>query len=182
MVENPFKFQHDVENIPQALGLSKEVEHKCIEMIIFSTISNLYLAEELFDDLKDAPKSLTTLTGDLEKALSLCSNELEKSYMLFMFKQVCEICKEMMAKQHMLNKMTGVDKEKAELLFKLLDLKVDEHAKEQETEAYLTPSMVLNRMKMVKKSRYDFQKYLSLLNNNDNNIDDILKKVFGDDD
>lgn len=178
-MENVFKFQHDAEKINLALGLSDELDLKCLDIIVFSTISNHLISEELFDSKDLAPKSLTTISGDLEKALSLCSNEDEKNYVLLIFKQTHDMAVEVVAKYKALNEADPREKLKMELVMKLLDFRIDDIASQVGAEHLrLTPSNLFKRLDYVKKSRYNFEKYLSLVNNK---ADDILKNIFKED-
>lgn len=178
-MEKVFQFQHDAEKINQALGLSDALDLKCLDIIVFSTISNHFLSEELFDSRDLAPRTLTTMSGDLEKALSLCSNEDEKNYMLLMFRQTHELASEVIAKHKALNSAEPKDKAKLELIMKLLDFKIEDIASEVGADHLrLTPSNLFKRLDYVKKSKYNFDKYLSLVNNT---ADDILKNIFKND-
>lgn len=178
-MENVFKFQHDAEKINLALGLSDELDLKCLDIVVFSTISNHLLSEELFDSKDLAPKSLTTISGDLEKAISLCSNEDEKNYVLLIFKQTHDMAIDVVSKYKALNEADPREKFKMELVMKLLDFRIDDIASEMGAEHLrLTPSNLFKRLDYVKKSRYNFDKYLSLVNNK---TDDILKNIFKED-
>lgn len=177
-MENVFKFQHDAEKINQALGLSDELDLKCLDIVVFSTISNHLLSEELFDSKDLAPRTLTTMSGDLQKALSLCSNEDEKNYVLLIFKQTHDMASEVIAKYKALNEADPKEKIKLELMMKLLDFKIDDIASQVGAEHLrLTPSNLFKRFNLVKKSKYNFDNYLSLLNNRG---EEILNNIFKD--
>ena len=177
-MENVFNFQHDAEKINQALGLSDELDLKCLDIVIFSTICNHFLTEELFDSRDLAPKALTTMSGDLQKALSLCSNEDEKNYVLLIFKQTHDMASEVIAKHKMFNEADPKEKIKLELMMKLLDFKIDDIASQVGAEHLrLTPSNLFKRFNLVKKSKYNFDNYLSLLNNRG---EEILNNIFKD--
>lgn len=163
-----FKFQHDMPKVAQALGIESTTEDKCLEIIMFSTISNHLISEDLFDSRADAPSKLTTMSGDLETALHLAQTEQEKEYILFMFRQLHEAVQASIAKNQVLNKMTGIDKKKAELVMQMLEIKLVEKAGEMDKDSILTPSSVMNRIKLVTESKYNFEKYLLLLQNNNN--------------
>lgn len=168
MVQTTFNFNHDTPKVAQALGVNSNTEDKCIEIIIFSTISNFLISEELFDSRDEAPSKLTTMSGDLEKALSLVNTDQERDYVLFMFRQLHMAVQTSIAKKQVLEEMTGMDKKKAELVMKMLELKIEEKAEESEVDSFLTPSSVFNRIRLVEESRYNFDKYLLLLQNNSN--------------
>jgi hypothetical protein len=111
MVKEVFTFNHDVENVNEALGLSDEQDDACREAIFFSTISNYLIGLELFDEPNDVPKSLKTMTGDLEKSLGLVTTEKEKSYLLFIFKNMHDLCIESIAKYKFLKDSEGKDED-----------------------------------------------------------------------
>lgn len=163
-----FNFQHGASKVAQALGVNTQTEDRCIEIINFSTIANYLISNEMFDSRDDAPNNLTTLSGDLEKALSLVSTQEEKDYVLFMFRTLHNAVQATIAKYELLNEMTGVDKKKAELVMQMLELKIEEKA-EDERDCYITPSSMFNRIKIVQQSNYNFQTYLTLLENNEQN-------------
>ena len=108
------------------------------------------------------------MSGDLEKALSLVNTDQEKDYVLFMFRQLHMAVQTSIAKKQVLEEMSGMDKKKAELVMKMLELKIEEKAEEADVNSFLTPSAVFNRIRLVEESRYNFDKYLLLLQNNSN--------------
>ncbi len=166
MVQSTFTFQHEAPKVAQALGVNSNTEDKCLEIIMFSAISNHLISKELFDCRDDAPRKLTTMSGDLETALGLVSNDQEKEYVLFMFRILHDAVTASIAKNEVLNEMSGVDRKKAELVLQMLEIKIEEKASENDVNSFLTPSAVMNRIKMVEKSRYNFEKYLLLLQGN----------------
>lgn len=163
-----FNFQHNASKVAQALGVNPQTEDRCIEIINFCTISNYLISHEMFDDRDDAPNNLTTLSGDLEKALSLVSNQEEKDYVLFMFRTLHDAVQATIAKYEVLNELQGVDKKKAELVLQMIELKLEEKT-EEDRDNYITPSSMFNRIKIVQQSNYNFQTYLTLLENNGKN-------------
>lgn len=163
-----FNFQHNASKVAQALGVNSQTEDRCIEIINFCTISNYLISHEMFDDRDDAPNNLTTLSGDLEKALSLVSTQEEKDYVLFMFRALHDAVQATITKYEMLNELQGVDKKKAELVLQMIELKLEEKT-EESRDNYITPSSMFNRIKIVQQSNYNFQTYLTLLENNGKN-------------
>jgi hypothetical protein len=166
MVQNTFTFQHDAPKVAKALGVNSNTEDMCLEIIIFSTVSNYLISKDLFDDRDSAPSKLTTMSGDLETALSLVRNEQEKDYMLFTFRQLHETVLASIAKNEVLNEMTGVERKKADLIIQMLEIKLEEKVEGIDRSSILTPSAVMNRIKLVGESRYNFEKYLLLLQGN----------------
>jgi hypothetical protein len=171
--KSTFKFDHESVKIYDAFGMSKEFDKKCREIIHFSAISNHLMAEELFDDRADAPRSLTTLTGDLEKAISLCENQQEVYYVLFNFSQFHDIAIDSIAKHKMMTELTGIQKEKLDVMMKMMEIKLKEEAKEQSM-GMISPMDMFNKIELVKQSKYNFEKYLGLISSNEliNSISD----------
>jgi hypothetical protein len=70
------KFDHEMDDFHLAMGISEETKTICRERIFFSTFSNSLQAEELFDDMDDVTKAFRTVTGDLERLISMITNPL----------------------------------------------------------------------------------------------------------
>ena len=168
-----FKFHHDSVKIYDAFGMSKEFDKKCREIIHFAAIANHLMVEDLFDNREDAPRSLTTLTGDLEKAISLCQNQDEVHYILFNFNQFHDIAIDTLAKYKMMNELSGIQKQKLDVMLKMMEIKLKEQA-EEESLSMISPTEMFNKIELVKQSKYDFEKYLSLIQSNEliNSISD----------
>lgn len=173
-----FNFKHNVSKIIDALGITEELNKKCSEIIFFSAISNHYIANELFDDRTDAPPSLTTMTGDLEKCISLCSSDEELHYLLLMFRQFHEISMDSIAKYTLRNELDGSKRKHLDLMMQMMELKIEEKADDMCAEC-ITPSEMFKRIDCVKKSRYNFDKYLQLMTS-DNRANDIINTAFND--
>ena len=174
-----FKFNHSISKINDALGISQELNKKCSEIIFFSAISNHYIANELFDDRTTAPSSLTTMTGDLEKCISLCSSDEELHYMLLMFRQFHEISLDSIAKYTLRSELDGSKRKHLDLMMQMMDLKIEEKAGDMCAEC-ITPSEMFKKIDCVKKSRYNFDKYLNLINVNNNGVDDMINTAFNE--
>lgn len=166
-----FKFQHESEKIYDAFGMSKEFDKKCREIIHFAAISNHLIAEELFDNRADAPRSLTTLTGDLEKAISLCQNQDEVNYVLFNFNQFHDMAIDILAKHKLLSELDGIKKEKLNVLLKMMEIKLKEEAEDSSLQM-ISPMDMMNKVDLIKQSKHDFEKYLGLLISNN-----LLKSI-----
>ena len=76
---------HSIKNIQKALGVPHSVVISSREKIFFTTIANALFVDEMYEKSSDAPKSLTTVTGDLQKCITMIENELEYEVMLLMF-------------------------------------------------------------------------------------------------
>lgn len=64
-------FNHDHEIFHKALNITDEIKTVVREKIFFSSFSNALQAMDLFENIDDAPRSLSTVTGDLEKCLMM---------------------------------------------------------------------------------------------------------------
>jgi hypothetical protein len=163
-MENVFQFQHEAEKINDALGLSYEQDAKCREVIFFSAFSNYFIGVDLFDNEEERPKSLSTLTGDLEKALSLLKDDREKSYMLLLFKTTHNLALEIIAKYRVLETLEPSERKRMDLLLGLLECKLEDKKQEENNFDYYSPSEMFKRIDYAKESLYNFQNYLNLVN------------------
>ena len=170
-MENVFQFQHDADKINDALGLSYEQDAKCREVVFFSAFTNYLIGTELFDSEDERPRSLSTMTGDLEKAMSLLDDDREKSYMLLLFRTNHNLALEVIAKYRVLETADKSERRKLDLILGLLELRIEEKSKERKEQdedfEYYSPTDMLKRIEYVKESRYNFQKYYSLVSSNE---------------
>jgi len=174
-----FQFNHDNETIIKALGVTEELDLKCREIIFFSMISNHFMARELFDDAADAPRALTTITGDLEKCIKLCSNTIESSYVLLTFKDFHRMGLDAIAKYTIFTESKDERKKEIELMLKILELDIMKQASKHDSDCMI-PTDIFKKIDLVKKSRYSFDKYLQLCNG-ESEVDTILNNIFKDD-
>jgi len=198
------KFNHEMDDFHLAMGISEETKTICRERIFFSTFSNSLQADELFDDMDEAPKSFRTVTGDLERLISMITNPLEYEYSLLTFMMFQRMAKEVYSIYRNTNEDSAESREqqiKMQILkgiMKLKELKDREEAGEDYNddddgvEAYSKES-IMERIKLVKKSGYNFDKYLVLVKNQNNDsskrtkggdfdINDLLSGLFTKDD
>ena len=191
---------HGQVNLNTALGLSRETQLLCRERILFNHFTNSLQAYELFEDVDDAPKELRTVTGDLQATLSTINDPLQYEYTLLTFFQFQKMATEIFGLYRAMTDPTLTEEQrlKAQLASIAGDLAIKkalEEKKEEEDEddlpeivedmegmaAQLTPSRLIRRIKLVKKAKYNFNRYLDLLNNRtpeaDLNIDDMLKDI-----
>ena len=171
-MEKIFEFNHEVEYITDALNLPKDIDQKCTEIIMFATIANYCVSTDMFDKKSDAPRNLTTRTGDLEKALSLCSNKQEVYYILLMFNQIHQMANKCIG----MTELDEENKKKLNIIFSIMELEM-EHKGE---DVLMKPSDVVKRIKIVRKSNYNFDIYLQLLNGN--SVDDMINNILKGDD
>jgi hypothetical protein len=197
------KFDHEMDDFHLAMGISEETKTICRERIFFSTFSNSLQAEELFDDMDDVPKAFRTVTGDLERLISMITNPLEYEYTLLTFMMFQRMAKEVYIMYKNTNEDSAESREqqiKMQILKGILKLKelkdrqeAGEDSNDEDTgvEVYSKES-IMNRIKLVKKSGYNFDKYLLLVKNqndesfrtkdSDFDINDLLSGLFSKDD
>jgi len=176
MVLKNLEFTHDTSDIDQALHIPKEIKNAAIEKIIFSSVSNSLLGFELFDNEDDRPAELRTITGDLQKTLSLVTDQLEYEYILFKFLHYHELVKTVMALYINLNYKAKDEeaKKSAEQIKKLMVLKeLLETDDEQRKNSIVSFNNMYKKVDLVKKSNYNFQKYTEYVGNT-KQVDDIL--------
>lgn len=161
---------HHVENIQKALGVPHDIVISSREKVIFTTISNALFVEEMYSDSSEAPKSLTTVTGDLQKCITMMDNELEYETMLLMFMHYHDAA--ISAFRHYNSFESGEDaelKKKYELIKKLMEVKKlmsdDDDDKEEEDPFGLNKFNMIERVKFVKSSNYNFEKYMEQVTN-----------------
>jgi hypothetical protein len=177
-----FKFNHEAENLPRALSISEETEHKVEEMVFYSAASNHLLGKELFDNENDRPKALTTITGDLEKALGLTATDEERFYMLLRFYNIHDLTLECISKYRaIMEAETPAQQKKAAMFIQLLNMKLEEALEERDKKIdnnFISPISILNRIRLVKESRYDFNRYLNLVNQNKSKLNTFNPELF----
>lgn len=76
-----FKFNHDVETMGDALGISKERQTYIRGLITFYMMYGHVLLNQLFDNSDEAPANLRTKSGSLEKMFDHAENEAERVLM-----------------------------------------------------------------------------------------------------
>ena len=177
------KFDHNAKDIAKCFGLSLYQKQFISHAIIFAILSNKMIAEHLFDDPKDAPDDLITFSGQLEKALSLVDNDLERAFLLVVYQSA----------------HTSVNFQ----LFLQKDMENEEPKKKGSIEdtmktliGQLLTSSLDKAKQYIKEVNYDFEKYISKAcprdkeaeieadmekSERDKETDDLLKGLFGND-
>lgn len=156
---------HDAENIHKALNIPENVVKTCREKIFFTAIANALFVDEMYTQSKDAPRSLTTVTGDLHKCLQMSDNQLEYEVILLEFLRNHDVA--LSAYKHydmMYNNEDSETSKKFKTITKLLELKELFSSEDNEDPNDITPATMIKRVKFVKKSNYNFAKYMDLLN------------------
>jgi hypothetical protein len=194
-------FNHDEEAFHKALNITDEVKRTVREKIFFSSFANALQAMDLFEDLDDAPRALCTVTGDLEKCLQMIDSQQEYEYALLSFTMYQRLTKPILAEYRMKNSSDSEDREamlKHTIIEAIMELKREKDKEESDEEDAdneeekgpfaVNHSTMMKRLKCVKKSNYNFAKYMNMMqgvkdNKSDFDIEDLLGNIFnGDDD
>lgn len=178
------QLNHAEDGFHSALGVSKDTVILCRERIFFSHFTSSLQSFELFEDRDDAPKELTTVTGDLQRTLNMITDPLEYEITLLHFMSYHSMAQKAFAIWKFQNDPSNSVEQKLKLelvkiMSKIKDMKDQEDEEdEQESKADddgdpINLDTVQNRIELVKKSRYNFSKYMELLGH-------PLKQNFGD--
>lgn len=189
MILKSRKFNHAEEGFHTAMGIDKHTVIVCRERVFFSHFANTLQSLELFADRSDAPREMTTVTGDLQRTLSMISDPLEYEVTLVHFMAFHRIASEAFGQWRFQNDSdtSSEDKMKLQLLNLLKKLKEasdkDDDDNDDNPHNNIDIDTVMKRIDVVKKSKYDFSKYMDLIghplkNNNHNQVDDILRSLF----
>jgi hypothetical protein len=183
-------FNHNKDAFHEAMNIPSYMRTKCRERIFFASFSNALQREELFEDENDAPKDMSTVTGDLQRCLRMINDPLEYEYTLLTFYGHQRMAMEVYAKFKFLNSNSQSKEDKIKMsiinLIHELKSKDDEDDDKEEDEIdNINVTNAIKRVHYVKKSSYNFDTYLSMLTknlsnhpNNDFNVDDFLKDIF----
>lgn len=189
MILKDREFNHSKDAFHEAMNIPSYVRTKCRERIFFSSISNALQRIELFEDEDDAPKDMSTVTGDLQRCLKMITDPLEYEYTLLTFYGHQRMAMEAFGKYKFLNSkdQSKEDKLKLSIINLIQELRSDDDDDDEEEDAVdkLNSSTLLERINIVKQSHYNFDTYLKLVikklstrGDSDFNVDDFLKDVF----
>jgi hypothetical protein len=194
-------FNHEEDDFHLAMGISEETKNICRERIFFSSFSNALQADELFDDIEDAPKEFRTVTGDLERLLSMITNPIEYEYSLLVFMMYQRMAKEVYSLYRNTDEDSAESREEKikmqiiKSIMKLKELKDREESGDDSNDdsvEVFSKESIMDRIKLVKKSGHNFDKYLVLVKTRNNDgertkpsdfdINDLLSGLFSKDD
>lgn len=193
MILKEREFNHSKDNFHEAMGIPGYMRTKCRERIFFTSFSNALQRKELFEDEDDAPKDMSTVTGDLQRCLKMITDPLEYEYTLLTFYGHQRMAMEAYAKYKFLNSNTQSKEDKLKMsIINLIQELKEKHDEEEEGNSSeedevdnITVSTALKRITMVKESHYNFDTYLKMLTkklssrpDSDFNVDDFLKDIF----
>lgn len=192
MILKEREFNHSKDQFHEAMNIPSYVRTKCRERIFFSSMSNALQRKELFEDEDDAPKDMSTVTGDLQRCLKMITDPLEYEYTLLTFYGHQRMAMEAYGKYKFLNsnEQSKEDKLKLSIINLIQELKSnddddDEDSHEEDEIDKITVNTVMKRVSIVKDSHYNFDTYLKMVTkklssrpDGDFNVDDFLKDVF----
>ena len=182
-------FNHDKDEFHEAMNIPGYIRTKCRERIFFASFSNALQRAELFEDEDDAPKDMSTVTGDLQRCLRMITDPLEYEYTLLTFYGHQRMAMEAYSKYKYLNSssQSKEDKIKLSIINLMMDLKdrqedEENNTKEDDEINNITVNTTIKRISIVKSSLYNFDTYLKLVSkklssrpDSDFNVDDFLK-------
>ena len=182
-------FNHDKDEFHEAMNIPGYIRTKCRERIFFAAFSNALQRAELFEDEDDAPKDMSTVTGDLQRCLKMINDPLEYEYTLLTFYGHQRMAMEAYSKYKYLNSssQSKEDKIKLSIINLMMDLKdrqedEENNTKEDDEIDNITVNTTIKRISIVKSSLYNFDTYLKLVSkklssrpDGDFNVDDFLK-------
>jgi hypothetical protein len=182
-------FDHNRDEFHEAMNIPGYIRTKCRERIFFAAFSNALQKAELFEDEDDAPKDMSTVTGDLQRCLRMITDPLEYEYTLLTFYGHQRMAMEAYSKYKYLNSssQSKEDKIKLSIINLMMDLKdrqedEENNTKEDDEIDNITVNTTIKRISIVKSSLYNFDTYLKLVSkklssrpDGDFNVDDFLK-------
>jgi hypothetical protein len=164
MTIQPIEFDHNQEDIANAIGLTEEQTQLCQERIFFSSFSNYLRTTTLFDSRDEAPKDITTFSGDLQHCLSLIQNPLEYQYTLLIFMTLQRQALKMAALHSLMDESKADEEDVPKIKLIKSFLQIEAQFKKKENDSLNGIASVLKRIDFVEKSNYNFDTYLNLLN------------------
>lgn len=182
------KFKHTEKSIQTALNIDNQTMITCRERIFFTHFANTLQSLELFLDLEDAPTEMTTITGDMERTISMIKDPFEYEVTLVYFMGFHNLATSAMSIWMFKNNSqhTKSDKLKLEILSLVTRLKTTEEAEEKTDDSeVINPETISNRVDLVKKSNFNFNNYMNLLGypmptRDYHDVDAILRGVFNE--
>jgi hypothetical protein len=189
MILKERQFNHDKDAFHEAMNIPSYIRTKCRERIFFTSFSNALQRVELFEDEDDAPKDMSTVTGDLQRCLKMINDPLEYEYTLLTFYGHQRMAMEAYSRYKYLNSssQSKEDKIKLSIINLMMDLKEkqedeENNSKEDDEIDNITVNTTIKRISIVKSSLYNFDTYLKLVSkklssrpDSDFNVDDFLK-------
>lgn len=79
------KLNHEGEALHECFNLAESTANRIKSYMFYQSLSNASMASDLYDDVDDAPRSMTTKTGRLEKILLFANSDNERAFILSIF-------------------------------------------------------------------------------------------------
>lgn len=177
-------FNHETSDIDEALNIPESVKEAAMEKIIFSSVSNSLIGHELYEDEDERPAELRTVTGDLQKTLSLVTDPLEYEFILLKFLHYHQLIKHVMSLYVNLNyNISEESRKEAQQIKKLFMMKelLKSEDDDKKSDALFSFNQMYKKIDMVKKSKYNFTRYMEYVSTLQNDNDDLLKFLKDDD-
>lgn len=196
------EFNHDVDSFHESMNISDATRTRCRERIFFNAMSNAIQRDNLFEDREDAPREMTTVSGDLQRCLRMITDQLEYEYTLMIFNSFQRMAMETYAMyRHM---MESENSKEDRIKMKIMDLidtirssQKDEDDEDEDDDApidQINKQTMLKRVSFVKKSHHNFDTYMNILtrwadgesdstsnSTKKPDIDDLLRNLFSKD-
>lgn len=186
------KIDHEQDNLHDALKIDSSLYQKCRERTFFVTLSMFFTLHDLYPDLDDAPRSLRTVTGDLERVIQHVEDEKEYTITLLHFANYHRIAVHAAhrykdeEKNNKKDKNEDVDSIIRSLVKKIVEKKraesQEEESDEDRSNAISLESM-FDRIEKVKTSKHNFYKYMTLMGYEgyeDDGVNGLLQKALSD--
>lgn len=175
-------FDHSEEGFHAAIGADENLTIRCRERIFFTHFANTLQANELFKDRDSSPREMTTVTGDLQRCIQAISDPLEYEIVLLNFMAYHNLATQAYAHYHFINdpENSSEDKLKLELMKMVSKLKkMGENNGDDDKSDDISLDTVTNRIDVVKKSQYNFSRYMELMGYANKNYDEVDQMING---
>lgn len=182
-------FKHEENSFQEALELNTEMYNVCRERVFFSHFANMVQGKELYGSEQLAPKEFTTVTGDLQRALSLVNDSKEYEITLLFFTRFHDTANKIASLWEADNNPNLSEEKRLEikmlkLVDKLQNLREGENSDDREFIENLSVVAMLKRVEFAKKSKGSFSKYMELIghpiDNQSSVVDDLINKIIKD--
>lgn len=178
MIIKNSEFKHDENTLQAAIGIPAEVRNRCRERIFFCAFANHLQIQELFEDPDDAPKNMTTSSGDLERTLSIINNQEEYEYTLFSFINTHDLAKMAISYHKFItdNSTNKSERIKMKIIAMAAEVKMADELKsknmDDDEESIISPNELIKRIPLVKNSHYNFDTYFNMIKSMKNSSKD----------
>lgn len=185
-------FKHEEQDLHRALDTDDDMYIRCRERIFFVTILGYLLCIELYGDVETAPGELTTVTGDLDRLLSMITDEKEYDLTLLHFMSYRQMAKAAVRYYHKSKDKKEEEKKPniedklkqhiSDLIGKAIKRQREGRHGDRNNDVYPDFKMedFLDRLEKVKLSNRNFDKYMRLMgfqSYDHSDVDDLLRRA-----